>query len=287
MDLKLIAKEVRDILEVKRKELNLVFEEDLHKYTMKTMDGEITDNWPSVSKVLKSFYDEFPTEEAADKKSKGDPVLKEQLIKEWEEAGRYSTNLGSRVHYLLENKSLEIFGLSKDVRKPIFDCDFVQILKGDGMVHAGSKFLNLMEQRGAVLLDTEIVLGDPEFGYTGQGDTAWIIKNKTNDDWGFIITDYKTNKKKNFEENQFTKRMYPPFNKHPNNALGHYFIQLPLYGKLLMKMLKGTKYEDKKLFGCIVVHLLENSEFEEYRVPKDVISTVLDMNVKDYLRMKK
>jgi len=38
-----------------------------------------------------------------------------------------------------------------------------------------------------------------------------------------------------------------------------------------------------KLYGCIVVLLREDSEFEEYRVPQDVIDIVLNMNVKDYL----
>ena len=38
----------------------LSFEEDSHKYTMLNLDGELTDKWPSVSKVMKLFYDEFP-----------------------------------------------------------------------------------------------------------------------------------------------------------------------------------------------------------------------------------
>jgi hypothetical protein len=80
--------------------------------------------------------------------------------------------------------------------------------------------------------------------------------------------------------------MYPPFEKHPNNALGHYFTQLPFYGKLLLKMLEGTKYENLKLYGCIVVHLTEDSDFEEYRVPKDVINTILDMDMSEYLTNK-
>jgi hypothetical protein len=287
MDLKIIAQEIREILQKRRDNLDLTFEEELHKYSMRDTKGVIKGDWPSVSKVLKSFYQEFPTDDAAEKKSKGDPVLKEKLIKEWAEAGTYSTNMGSRVHFMLEKKSLELFDYMKLIRQPIFECDFTQILKSDSMIHAGTNFLNLMKERGAVLLDTEIVLGDPELGYTGQGDTAWLIKNKTNDDWGFIITDYKTNKKKNFEENQFTKRMYYPFTNQPNNALGHYFVQLPLYGKLLLKMLKGTKFEDKKLYGCIIVHLKDDSQFEEYRVPKEVVGTVLDMDVKKYLTSKK
>ena len=77
--------------------------------------------------------------------------------------------------------------------------------------------------------------------------------------------------------------MKVPFQKHPDNALGHYFLQLPFYGKLLKEMLKGSKYEDIKFFGCIIVLLKENSDFEEFRVPKDVIDTVFSMNMKQYL----
>jgi hypothetical protein len=194
--------------------------------------------------------------------------------------------MGSRVHFLLEQKTIEMFGGYKEVRLPIFDCDFTQILKGDSMVSAGNEFLELMVQRGAVLLDTEIVLGDPELGYTGQPDKVWLIMNKEGTEFGLIITDWKSNKPKNFEENHFTKRMYPPFQKHPNNALGHYFTQLPFYGKLLMKMLKGTKYENVKLYGCIIVLVKETGEYEEFRVPKEVITTILDMDMKRYLTKK-
>lgn len=286
MNLQEVSKEIREILEHKRNELELTFIEEEHKYFMKDLDGELRSDFPSVSKVMKKFYEEFPTEEAANKKSKGDPVLKEQLIKEWAEAGTYSTNMGSRVHYLLEKKTVELFGKYKEVRQPIFECDFTQILKGDSMVHAGTKYLNLMMERGAVLLDTEIVLGDPELGYTGQPDKVWLIMNKEKNEFGLIITDWKTNKSKNFEETQFTKRMHPPFQKHPNNALGHYFTQLPFYGKLLLKMLEGSKYENIKLYGCIIVHLKDDSDFEEFRVPREVIDTILEMDMNKYLTKK-
>lgn len=286
MNLQEVSKEIREILEHKRNELELTFIEEEHKYFMKDLNGELRSDFPSVSKVMKKFYAEFPTEEAANKKSKGDPVLKEQLIKEWAEAGTYSTNMGSRVHYLLEKKTVELFGKYKEVRQPIFECDFTQILKGDSMVHAGTKYLNLMMERGAVLLDTEIVLGNPELGYTGQPDKVWLIMNKEKNEFGLIITDWKTNKSKNFEETQFTKRMYPPFQKHPNNALGHYFTQLPFYGKLLLKMLEGSKYENIKLYGCIIVHLKDDSDFEEFRVPREVIDTILEMDMNKYLTKK-
>lgn len=278
-----ISNEIKEILSKRRCDLALDFTEEDHKYRMKDLSGIVRDDYPSVSKVLKLFYDEFPTEEAAFKKSKGDLILKEKLIKEWAEAGTYSTNLGSRVHYLLEIESIKLFNLNKEVRQPIFECDSTQILKGDQMIEAGKNFLEVMKERGAVLIDTEIVLGDPYLGYVGQGDSCWIIEDKDKTGYGFIITDFKTNKPKNFLETIFTKKMYEPFSWLPNTALGHYYTQLPFYGKLLLKMLESTKYENIKLLGSIVVLLKEDGEFQEYRVPKEVTNTILNMDMKKYL----
>lgn len=278
MDLKIIAKEIRDIISQRQKELELSFEEDKHIYTMMGKK-----NYPSVSKVIKKFYKAFPTEEAAFNKAGGDPQRQQELIKEWAAAGEYSTNLGSRVHYVLEKCLIDKNQNYKDVRKPVFECDLEQLMKSDRMISAGRKYLEVMEERGAVLLDTEIILGDPELGYVGQPDKIWLIMNKDQNEFGLIVTDWKTNKEKNFQETDFTERMYRPFQKYPNTALGHYYIQLPLYAKLFLKMLKGSKYEDIKLYGCIITHLKDDTNFQEYRIPKDVITTVLNMDVQEYL----
>ena len=284
MDLYKIRDEINEIIKNRQSDLGLTFEEESHTYTMMDLEGNFKSDWPSVSKLMKLFYEEFDSNGIAEKKAKGDPEEKARLLKEWSDAGTYSTNMGSRVHYFLEQKSLEMFGVSKEVRQPIFDCDFTQILKGDSMIHAGTNYLELMKERGAVLLDTEIVLGSNELGYVGQPDKKWLIMNKEQTEFGIIVTDWKTNKQKNFEENIFTKKMKPPFQKLPNNALGHYFTQLPFYGKLFLDMLKGSKYENIKLYGCIITHLKDDSTFEEYRVPKDVINTILNMDIKNYLK---
>lgn len=283
MDLKQIASEIRQILEDKRKELELTFVEDTHTYYMKDMDGNIRTNFPSVSKVLKKFYEEFDSETISYNKANGDPEVQQKLLAEWKAAGDYSTNMGSRVHYMLEKKLIEDYGNYKEVRQPIFECDFTQILKGDSMIHAGTKYLKLMNERNTVLLDTEIVLGHPELGYTGQPDKVWLVENKQKNGFGILITDWKTNKPKNFMPTRFTKKMKHPFTDVDDTSLGHYYLQLPLYGKLLLKMLEGTKYENLRLYGCIVTLLREDSEFEEFRVPQKVIDTVLEMNVKNYL----
>jgi hypothetical protein len=141
-----------------------------------------------------------------------------------------------------------------------------------------------MKSRGAYLLDTETVLGDPELGFTGQPDKIWIIENKEKNDFGFVITDWKTNKSKSFQVTKYTDSMYEPFENYPNNALGHYYLQLPLYGRLLLKMLQGSKYESVKLYGCIISHLREDQQFEEFRVPKEIITKVLNMDIQKYLK---
>jgi len=278
MKLNKVAEEIRELISQRQQELGLTFEEENHIYTM---NGK--KNYPSVSKVLKNFYTEFPTEEAAYNKAGGDPQKQQQLIEEWAAAGEYSTNMGSRVHFVLEKNVIERNGKYKEVRQPIFDCDLSQIMKGDNMIAAGNKYIKLMEERGAVLLDTEMVLGDPELGYTGQPDKVWLMMNRLKTEFGFVITDWKTNKPKNFQETSYTKRLKDPFGKYPDTALGHYYLQLPFYGKLLLKMLKGTKYENLKLFGCVISHLKDDSLYDEYKVPQEVVDTILEMDIKKYL----
>jgi hypothetical protein len=284
MNLKEIANEIREAVEDKKKDLNLRFIEEDHIYYMRDLDGRVKSNFPSVSRVIKKFYEPFPAEDIAYKKAKGDRIEMQRLLDEWAAAGTYATNMGSRTHFLLEKKTIEMNGDYKEVREPIFECDLEQEIKSNSMIKAGEKFLKLMKERGAVLLDTEMVLGHPELGYTGQPDKTWLVMNKEKTGFGLVITDWKTNKEKNFKTNDFTKPMYEPFGEYPNNALGHYYLQLPLYGRLLLKMLEGTKYENLKLMGCIIVLLKHNSDFEEFRVPKQVIQKIFDMDIKKHLR---
>ena len=49
-------------------------------------------------------------------------------------------------------------------------------------------------------------------------------------------------------------------------------------------MLKGSKYENIPLLGGIVVLLKKDATFEEYRIPKEVLTIVDKMNVSLYLK---
>jgi len=221
MDLVKISEEIRDVLEVKRKELELTFIEEDHIYYMRDVNGKLRNNYPSVSKIIKNFYVPFDADTKALQMAKGDVKKQKELLEQWKASGEYSTNMGSRVHYLLETETIARYGSYKDVREPIFDCDHSQIVKSDKMIEAGNKFLDLMAERNENYHDT---------------------------------------------------------------ALGHYFLQLPLYGKLLIKMLQGTKYGDLKLLGCVVVLLKDDGTFEEYKVPFEVTQTILKMDINKYIR---
>jgi len=284
MDLHKIAEEIRNTLEEKRKELELTFIEEDHIYYMKDINGKIRSNFPSVSKVLKKFYVPFDADTKALQMSNGDEYEADILLEKWKKAGDYSTNLGSRVHYELEFDLIGRYNNYKEIRRPIFECDTVQIDKSDRMISGGKEFINLMISRGAVLLDTEIVLGDPELEYTGQPDKVWLMMNKTKDDFGIVVTDWKTNQPKNFLVQPYTGWMSSPFDEYRDTALTHYFIQLPLYEKLLIKMLQNTKFKDVKLLGCVVTHLKEDGTFDEYKVPSEISQGVMQMDIKQYLK---
>jgi hypothetical protein len=78
--------------------------------------------------------------------------------------------------------------------------------------------------------------------------------------------------------------MFNPFGEYHDTALGHYYLQLPLYGRLLLKMLEGTKYADTKLLGCVVVLLKEDASYQEYKVPNNVNVKVLNLDMSKYIR---
>lgn len=272
MDLKLIAKEIRELLDKRRSDISLSFEEDNHIYQMMDSNGVIRNNFPSVSKVIKSFHTHFDFNEKSLSMSGGDLDKQKELLSEWSEKGKIASNMGSRVHYILEDKLISLYDNYKSVRCPIFECETNEVEKGDKMVISGNKFIELMHKRGAVLLDTEIVLGSQKFGYTGQPDKVWLFLHKG--ELCIIITDWKSNKPDNFERKPWTDKMLSPFDSLDNTAFGHYTIQLPLYGKLLLDMLKSTKYENIRILGCIIV-LLKEDDFVEYKIPQYINDIIL------------
>jgi hypothetical protein len=278
-----IAEEVREALKERREQLALSFVEDKHIYYMRTLDGNITSKFKSVSRIVKQFHPPFDSEGLSLKVAGGDPEKQKEILAEWKQAGKESVNLGSRVHFELEKMIIEQYGNYKEVRQPIFNINEEQKLRSDNMIKAGKDFLDKMHERGAVLLDTEAVLGDPELMYVGQPDNAWIMLNKAKTDFGIVVTDHKSNKPKNFKEMPYHGNMYPPFQHYKDFALSHYYTQIPLYGRLIMKMLSESKFSDKKFLGGVIALMKDDATYEEFRVPKDIVQTVFSMDLTPYV----
>lgn len=285
VDLSTIAKEIRDIITEYQKKNSLSFIEDTHTYFIKGKDGNITSDMPSVSTVLKAFYTPFNAEGTkAFQNCNGNKEEERLLLEKWQATADYATNMGSRVHFILEHELIKMYGAYKEVRKPIFECDEEQTISGDAMIKAGIEFIDLMHKRGAVLLDTEVIMGNLDLGYFGQPDKTWLMIGK-NGKPGIVITDWKSNKESNMSDEvmPWTIPMLSPFGHLNDNALSHYKLQLPLYGRLLLKMLEGTKYENIDFLGCVIVHLTKSGEFREFRVDKGIIDTVFSMDLKEPL----
>jgi hypothetical protein len=49
-------------------------------------------------------------------------------------------------------------------------------------------------------------------------------------------------------------------------------------------MLKGTKFEDTKLLGNVIVLLKEDGTFNEYKVPPQINNTILSMDLSKYIK---
>lgn len=283
MNLKETAQEIREVLDRRRNAIGLSFVESKHIYYMKDNGGNFTTKFPSVSKIIKNFYKPFDSQGISMRMAKGDLEEQKRLLAEWKQSGEDSVNLGSRAHFEMEKYIVEQYGDFKEVRRPKFYCTEEQLIRSDKMITAGKNFINLMHERGAVLVDTEMVMGDPTLGYVGQSDNTWIMLNKDQTDFGFVISDYKSNQPKNFEVMPYTEKLYPPFQEYPDNALGHYYLQIPLYGKLLMKMLEGSEFENKKFLGGVIVLLKDDGEFVEYKVPQPIITTMLNLDLKQFI----
>jgi len=285
LDLKQAVKEINEILENKRKELQLTFEEEGHIYHMLDRNGILRSDFPSVSTVIKSFCTEFDAEGKSLQMTNGDLDAQKVLLEQWAYSGEYASQKGSYVHYELEKYILNKNKINKLVRKPIFTIDAQQTIDGNNMILAGKNFLDLMEERGCVLLETEVVLGsnEVELEYVGQADDFWLCYGKDKKTISFIVTDHKSNKIKNLEPQRYNGMLNFPFETEIDYAKTHYFMQLPFYARLFKNMLIGSKYEDIPLLGCIVDSLRDNGSFEEYRVPMNFINGIMKMNVKSYL----
>ncbi len=273
-----MAAEIRTVIAEYQEKNKLTFIEETHTYYIEK-DNKIISNMPSVSTLIEIFSTPFIAENTrAFKDCNGDPVKEKELLDKWAKAGSDATNPGSRMHYYAEKHIHELYKTNKVVRKPIYTVNDAQRYESEQKIKGTKGFIDLMHERGAVMLDTEIIMGSLELGYFGQPDNIWLLLGKSGKPI-LYISDWKSNVEKNFKKQYYTKPMKPPFAHLWDTALSHYFLQLPFYSKLLQQMLKGSKFEDIKFAPGVVVRLDNAGLFHEYKVPEDVFKTIMNMDI--------
>ncbi len=263
-----LAANIRYHLANERERRGITFEEENHKYTIYDRHGNIISPI-SVSTKVKQYHEEFDSQGISYSKASGDPEKQARLLWEWKEAGRIGAGIGSRCHYYLEQNLITYYGLDKTVRQPIFDIDGKDIAISDRKISAGNKYIELMIQRGCVLVDTEMVLGCESL--MGQLDKCFLVKLK-NGKIGIFITDWKATKYASFLQQRWSKSMRAPFGNYIDTAYSKYSVQLGLYSRLLMEMLGGCF--DVEFCGAIIVILQEDETFIELKVQQDFFNIV-------------
>lgn len=185
---------------------NLSFNEQKHIYTV---EGKIL---PSVSSLVKEFYEEFDSEKHSARVASKTSRTKEEVLKEQNDESERSRISGSFSHTFGENHVESNFNLQPSNNKEI------------GIANFQKTFYN-EELYDVVAL--ELRMYHPVYQYAGTCDI--LLQNKKNN-W-FELADYKTNKDlyKNFKG----KKMKPPFEYLLDCPLSHYIIQQNLYKMIL------------------------------------------------------
>jgi hypothetical protein len=266
-----LASDIRIKLDEVRAKRQLTFEEKGHKYSMFDPNKNKTvDDLPSVSTVLKDFYEEFDSLEASLRKANGDVKMAEELRESWNKMGDDASSVGSYAHFKLEQYVWSLYDINMHLRKPEYTLNNEELLLAQSMVLNGVNLIHRITEKGFVPLETEAILGSVDLGYFGQCDNTWlgIHKNQIS----ILMTDHKSNKTKNFETKPYNKPMKAPFDRLPDTALSKYYIQQPLYAQLLKDMLNETVYKDIPIVAFRILHLRDGGKM--YKIPMWVYDEV-------------
>lgn len=192
------------------KKLKIKFIEESHKYYDEDTGKELI----SVTTLLHKYCNEFPEDEAATKYAAKRNLNKEDVIKQWREYNKQSTEYGSMVHLTLENylKENKLPDTLKE-KKLIENFDKLNLVTSD-------KEELLSEYR--VYHPEALICGTMDLGILNKEDK--IIK----------IRDFKTNRRGiDFvsEKNpMYYKYMKPPLEHYHDSNYYHYQLQMSIYG---------------------------------------------------------
>lgn len=201
---------------------HIEFNEEAHIYTM---NGT---NPPSVSSILKKYYEPFDEEYWSNRKAQELGVPVEDILKQWKDKNLLATETGSKIHYELECYACSKYLPFKEVKELTINNRYVDEDRVKKLVSLGMQWLDSMIDRGYLLFDTELIMGSDKYGYVGTADLIFWK------DGCFHIYDWKTNNKE--INGRVYRQLLPPYQHLGDTTLNHYKLQLNYYALLLSQV---------------------------------------------------
>lgn len=178
-----------------------------------------TEELSSVTKYISQFHKKFDEDFWSSRKSSQTGVDKEDILKQWKDTAKVSTDLGTEVHKWIENYFQNIPQYLPEDPEAILRINKFNILWG--------KFL-----KNLTPISFEVKVFSKRMKLAGTIDSIFLYQGHP------IIIDWKTNKKFSTGQNgeKCWENLLPPFNEYCKNHLNEYSIQISLYMSILKEV---------------------------------------------------
>ena len=229
------------------KDISITFTEDDHKY----IDSN-NNNYISVTTIISEAFEKFDSVRIAKHICEKRGKTWQELVKEWNEAGKAATTLGTRVH---ENCEYQINGELDRMHTASSDNVYEQILFN----LAYKEVSKLLSNKNIIKLETEKLIFSPILKIAGSIDLLVTYKNGTYGifDWKILskgLSMVGFNNKCGILE--ATKNI-------PDSNYWHYALQLQIYEIIL----KVENYIDKNATVSKTLNTFTDGHFKQFKMP--------------------
>ena len=238
------------------------FFEDGHYYECKGKRVGI-----SVTRLIEQYANEFDSQGMAEKCAIKENKNVEDILAEWKYKADFACEKGRLGHLYAQ-------GLwnGEDINKIQDKIDlFTNGLENpiEIIQKQADNFYNDYQSHLEHLID-ELPVGSEEFDIASCIDH--LFYNKLTG--GLVLVDYKTNSlMSGHNKKAYSKKMKVPLNHLNDDALHHYYIQLPIYKFLIEKY---TKLKVEEMFIVYMSENIENYEIIEIPYLKDEVEKILE-----------
>lgn len=188
---------------------------DTHTYSDKS--GKV---YKSVSSILSTIKPKFDLEQKAFEYSTRKKMPLNDVLALWEDKKNTGLSYGTDVH-----ENVESYFIDREIKNPRYK-DIVENI-----------FKDVYDKDGC----NELICFDKDKGICGTSDYVVFGENT------FDISDFKTNKKFNFENQYDDKYLLEPVSHLPNSEYFIYALQLSFYANMIEK-LTGLKCGSLNIF---------------------------------------